>query len=623
MRINNQQFRFVIICLCFFFFHSISSQNLVRNSGFEHHHEFPHGMSPFKWGAINYLTDWASMNGMVDLCDTLLENRTDTFKRTSCCGNNIKPHTGKGMLKLGYSESCYNGLNPLDTGCTSYAKTKLSSPLVVGDIYEISMWVYFPSYWVPDSTIYTSIGMYLSLYPIEENTVRMYSTEYFFGDTIHTDQWVEVKQYIRALCPLKHLTIGAFRTEEFPKLHRWIDNLAVYFIDDVKVIEVAEDEVPHDILPTPFCNYFERKKKEEDIVEVDQLNLFYSTNEFALDEENKKRLDKFYSSKEGNKGRAFVITGHTDNEGNENLKLSIDRANVVRDYLKSKFNLEDHLLICYGQGEDTLGHNATEKGKQLNRRVTVQNSNITELQALYRKGLEYAKNKQIADAAKTFKTWINLAPRDQKMQILHDPRLSPVKKLAVWKYLRDEVKKDYRFYSKPWDAFFLDSMYFVDQRYRTFTPSHLTGYINRLDTFAFSKREREMPVSEFYRFDSLTFEVLKKYLANHSFPKISQVGRRQAKAASYMLAHQLDSNALKKYLPIVELYCLEGEAEWEFYAIMCDKLQVLKDQPQLYGTQYTVTDKKITGLYKLDDLEKVNIRRRRIGLSPVILHYYP
>ena len=209
------------------------------------------------------------------------------------------------------------------------------------------------------------------------------------------------------------------------------------------------------------------------------------------------------------------------------------------------------------------------------------------------------------------------------MQILHDPRLSNMKELAVWKYLRDEVKKDYRFYSQPWDAFFLDSMYFVDQRYRTYSPTFLSGFIDGVDTYAFSKQEMEMTDSDFYRFDSLTFGVIKKYLSSHAFPKISLVGRRQSKAASYILAHQLDSNVLEKYLPVVEGYCLQGEAEWEFYAIMYDKLQVLKDQPQHYGTQYTTKNKQITGLYKVDDIEKVNIRRRRIGLSPVIQSFYP
>ena len=597
------------------------SQNLIRNAGFEHHREFPHGLDAFNWGAINYLTDWAwTAHPFIDLCDTSLENRTDKlFKRTSCCGNIINPHNGKGMVKLGYSESCPSP----PTGCTTYLKSRLTNSLEVGNIYEISMWVYFPSNWVEDSSIYTNIGMYLSLYPVEIMTNDMLDTEYFFGDTIQNDRWVEIKHYVRALCPLKHLTIGAFRNENFPKLFRGNYNLAVFFIDDVSVMEVAENEVPHNVLPTPFCNYFERRKQQEDIVKVDEINLYFPTNEFALDEQNKKKLDSFYASKEGNKGRAFVITGHTDVEGNDNLQLSNDRANAVLNYLKSKYNLEEHLLISYGQGVDSTGNNATEKGKQLNRRVTVQNSNISALQALYRKGLDHVKNDQIPEAARTFKAWINLAPRDKKIQMLHDPRLASIKDLPVWKFLRNEVKKDYRFYSKPWDAFFLDSMYFVDQRYRTFTPTYLSGYVEGIDTYAFSKQERQMSDSELFRFDSLTFEALSNYLSHHSYPKISQVGRRQAKAASYIIAHHLDSTVLHKYLPVVEEYCLQGEAEWEHYAIIFDKLQVLKGQPQQYGTQYTAKDNRITGLYKVDDIEKVNIRRRRIGLSPVVQHFYP
>src|SRR5688572_18551277 len=140
---------------------------------------------------------------------------------------------------------------------------------------------------------------------------------------------------------------------------------------------------------------------------------------------------------------AFGLTGYTDIEGNDHEQLSNDRVNSVRHYLDSTFNLADELIISFPKGIDTLGDNRTESGKKLNRRVTIQNSNITSLQALYRKGLEYMSLNQIPEAARTFKVWIQAAPIDMKMSMLHDPRLDPLRKLPVWKFLSTEVRNMY------------------------------------------------------------------------------------------------------------------------------------------------------------------------------------
>src|SRR5687767_10885740 len=133
----------VYIFLCLIFFCSGSTgQNLIRNPGFEEHIEFPYGMDPFYWGIKN-LRHWTTTGwSTISYCHLDLENRVDTvFRKTSCCGNTINPHGGKGMVKLGYTEACPSIPS---TGCAPYLKSVLSSPLVVGEVYEVSMWVHFP-----------------------------------------------------------------------------------------------------------------------------------------------------------------------------------------------------------------------------------------------------------------------------------------------------------------------------------------------------------------------------------------------------------------------------------------------------------------------------------------------
>ena len=69
----------------------------------------------------------------------------------------------------------------------------------------------------------------------------------------------------------------------------------------------------------------------------------------------------------------FSIEGHTDSVGSEssNMRLSISRANAVRDYLISK-GIPDTQIEAKGFGESQpISDNKTKTGRALNRRVTV------------------------------------------------------------------------------------------------------------------------------------------------------------------------------------------------------------------------------------------------------------
>jgi outer membrane protein OmpA-like peptidoglycan-associated protein len=67
------------------------------------------------------------------------------------------------------------------------------------------------------------------------------------------------------------------------------------------------------------------------------------------------------------------IVGHTDSKGDEteNLKLSLARANAVRDYLISK-DVPSYKMITTGMGSAMpVASNDTEEGRAANRRVQV------------------------------------------------------------------------------------------------------------------------------------------------------------------------------------------------------------------------------------------------------------
>ena len=75
-----------------------------------------------------------------------------------------------------------------------------------------------------------------------------------------------------------------------------------------------------------------------------------------------------------------VIEGHTDNVGSAaaNLKLSQSRAEAVRNYLVKKYGIAADRLTAKGYGlTRPVADNATEAGRQQNRRITAVLDSVT------------------------------------------------------------------------------------------------------------------------------------------------------------------------------------------------------------------------------------------------------
>ncbi|HVE51936.1 MAG TPA: OmpA family protein [Ramlibacter sp.] len=84
-------------------------------------------------------------------------------------------------------------------------------------------------------------------------------------------------------------------------------------------------------------------------------------------------LDQFASGLAQQQGTEVRIIGHTDNTGSDELnnRLSLDRAQSVRDYLLSRGVRPDTVQIA-GRGErEPVADNSSEAGRSKNRRVEI------------------------------------------------------------------------------------------------------------------------------------------------------------------------------------------------------------------------------------------------------------
>lgn len=92
--------------------------------------------------------------------------------------------------------------------------------------------------------------------------------------------------------------------------------------------------------------------------------IYFETDSYKLDEENKKILNKFYS--DNLRKVKIEIYGYTDDTGTEdyNLNLSLKRAKQVRDYLVNK-GMKSYQILIFAKGEKE----PISEDYNLNRRV--------------------------------------------------------------------------------------------------------------------------------------------------------------------------------------------------------------------------------------------------------------
>lgn len=106
-------------------------------------------------------------------------------------------------------------------------------------------------------------------------------------------------------------------------------------------------------------------------------------------------------------------------------------------------------------------------------------------------------------------------------------------------------------------------------------------------------------------------------IEEHGWPKQSEVGGMGASAAFLVIQHA-SLELQEKYIPMIETACKEGEARWESYALMYDRIQTRNGKPQRYGSQVRYDpEKNINEPFEIEDPEYVNKRRAEVGLGPI------
>jgi OOP family OmpA-OmpF porin len=101
---------------------------------------------------------------------------------------------------------------------------------------------------------------------------------------------------------------------------------------------------------------------------------FFDFDKAVLKPEAKAKLDDLVAKTQGIALEVVIAVGHTDSVGSDayNQRLSVNRANAVKDYLVGK-GIEKNRVYTEGKGESQpVADNKTKEGRAKNRRVEIE-----------------------------------------------------------------------------------------------------------------------------------------------------------------------------------------------------------------------------------------------------------
>ena len=119
------------------------------------------------------------------------------------------------------------------------------------------------------------------------------------------------------------------------------------------------------------------------------------------------------------------------------------------------------------------------------------------------------------------------------------------------------------------------------------------------------------------RVDSANSRRLRELVDRHGWPRTADVGEEAVGAAFLVLQHTPFGGWQAAMLPRIEEAVRAGELDGQSYALLYDRVQVGRGQPQRYGTQLHGPADGELRLRPLEDPSAVDSLRAEVGLPPL------
>ncbi|HYE53413.1 MAG TPA: DUF6624 domain-containing protein [Chitinophagaceae bacterium] len=111
-------------------------------------------------------------------------------------------------------------------------------------------------------------------------------------------------------------------------------------------------------------------------------------------------------------------------------------------------------------------------------------------------------------------------------------------------------------------------------------------------------------------------EILNEIIDTIGYPTIDKVGKEASDAAWLVIQHAIGQPRFMKHCAeLLKAAVNENKADPGNLAYLTDRIAVLSGEQQLYGTQFDWDENGELSPNPIDDLAKVNERRKSIGLN--------
>ena len=195
-----------------------------------------------------------------------------------------------------------------------------------------------------------------------------------------------------------------------------------------------------------------------------------------------------------------------------------------------------------------------------------------------------------------------------------DPDLASLKEPGNWSAFKNTIpalKTDYLNSLNLELKNQLEDLRMQDQTIRLLLPDAETRYRRESKAYNWFRNEL-MP-----RNDSLVLNRIITLIEEKGWPGIQEVGEL-ANQTLWLVIQHAPLEIQKKYLPLLEASVMEGESKARYLAFLQDRILMREDQKQIYGTQSLWDNtKKQNVIWPILNSEKVNQRRKEVGLEPI------
>ncbi len=353
--------------LCLVFTGLVNGQNLVKNPSFEQYVTCPERLGLFDTNVAFWSCPTSGTTDYFNACSTAMGT----------------PENFKGRQPADFGDG-YTGLYvyaPDDY--REYLQVELSGPLQKGKKYQVSFYVSLAE--KSDSAI-KEFGVLFSNYELKIQTQKDLSKRRRYqlqGHTYNymeigytnfysdTKDWILVSTQFTAKGSERFMSIGNFKTNARTRLFKTKKNTkqgAYYYLDMVSVTTAKKQPEPAELVAIA-------DGKETRNIELDRnyifKNVLFEFDRSELLAVSKTELQKVYALLHSNANLRITINGHTDNVGTPlyNQRLSQERAEAVASYLQKLGVPKDRIVWKGHGGTFPITDNATDEGRQQNRRV--------------------------------------------------------------------------------------------------------------------------------------------------------------------------------------------------------------------------------------------------------------